>query len=75
MKLKLIIAMFVATFISGCAVCGSKKEGLTPKTEVSSPERGTQKKFGMPANARLRKGAAHGRAKMTKEHTSEMLSR
>ena len=75
MKLNLIIAVLVATLVCGCAVCRSKEGGVTPKAEVSSPEWGSQKKLSMRANSKLKKGAAHGRVKMTKDRTSEMLSR
>lgn len=75
MKLNLIIAVLVATLVSGCAVCRSKESGVPPKAEVSSPEWGSQKRLSMRVNSKLKKGAAHGRVKMTKDRTAAMLSR
>lgn len=75
MKLKLIVVIFVAIFVSGCTVCSSKEGGVSSKTEAMSSDWGSQKHLNMQGNSGLRKGAAHGRVKMTKDRTSEVLSR
>lgn len=75
MKLKFIVAILIAASFSGCVVCSSRKSELNPKAKVSSSDWGSQKKLAMRTNTKLRKGSAHGRVKMTKDRTSEMLSK
>lgn len=85
MNFKLLLIMFFVGSLSGCSTFWEKTEANLPKTDSAAefhreqaagdkPIWGSQRKLNMRAESR-RRGAAHGRAKMTRDRTSAMLSK